>query len=205
METVAEVLRHANGLKEGWGWGVNHGDIALTLSAVDAVLLAESVAAMTGDNESGRREGVEGNNEVNDEGNDGVGVLVEQQQQRQQQKVWAAEAGEMLALAQSRRDEHGGYAAWLVETRDLLDSLSSGSMVAGGEVAARAWLVRWCAQTLVEVRPRKPMVLPTPQGKGGGSSAIASGSRRAAAAAKETFAADSFAAAAAEGDMRMEL
>ena len=78
-------------------------------------------------------------------------------------------------------------------------------MVAGGEVAARAWLVRWCAQTLVEVRPRKPMVLPTPQGKGKGSSAIASGSRRAAAAAKETFAADSFAAAAAEGDMRIEL
>ena len=154
---------------------------------------------------------VESNDAGKDEGNNEVGILVEQQQQQQQQQQqgWAAEAGEMLALAQSRRDEHGGrYAAWLVETRDLLDSLSSSSMVAGGEVAARAWLVRWCAQTLVEVRPRKPMVLPTPQGKGGRSSATstaASGSRRAAAAAKESFAADSFAAAAAEADMRMEL
>ena len=42
---AAALLRRANGLKEGWGWGVNHGDIALTLSSLDLVLLAESVSS----------------------------------------------------------------------------------------------------------------------------------------------------------------
>ena len=150
-----ELLQRASGIKEGWGWGVNNGDIHLTLAAVDLALWVQSRAdaASSDADESGWR----------------AELLAE------------ADAG--VAMCQSRDGSQAPIAEWLREVSMFLDSAKAASGDADAEDAAvealdddmeesvgggaNVWRARTadaCRAVAARITPRQPAVSP-PQAK----------------------------------------
>ena len=151
-----ELLQRAAGIKEGWGWGVNNGDIHLTLAAVDLALWARSradTASSAADESDWRAE-----------------LLTE------------ADAG--VALCQARDGSQAPVAEWLREVAMFLDSVKAAGgkneaedaavealdddmeeSVRGGANVWRERTADACRTVAAHIAPRKPTVLPTPQAK----------------------------------------
>ena len=98
------LLQRAAGLKEGWGWGVNQGEIHLTLAAVDLALFATlTLQSDSTDPSSGPGSSKDGD----------------------RAEEMLSEAAEALTFSRERQVAEGQHAGWYQEVSMLLGSVQS--------------------------------------------------------------------------------
>ena len=157
-----QLLKHASSIKDGWGWGVNNGDIHLTLASVNLCLWAISRAESRADGAAeSAKAAVAWRTELLDE------------------------AEEALAVCQSRNGSQGPAAEWLREVILFLNSVRAtgndpqaesdvlaamdwddmGGDMAGGAGVWRERTAAYAAATATAIAPRQPQVFPTPAGR----------------------------------------
>jgi len=155
-----QLFQHASTIKEGWGWGVNNGDIHLALASVNLCLWASSWA----DADASA-----------DAGDPAAAVAL--------RRELLDEAEEAVALCQSRDGSQGPAAEWLREVSMFMDTIRAARSDPDGEsaalsaldddmvgdlsVGAGVWQERtamYAAAVAAAVAPRQPQVSPPPAG-----------------------------------------